>query len=1104
MRLKAALIIILIIIAATAANYYSSLVFTTQNLNETMERDQSLVRDIADSYVGAHIRLLQKDATEVADSLGNADSRQEWPGILQKKLSTMPQFIAFSVYSQDGIIEKQGRGPSENYRDRENVYLDRAFYGISSISTTFKDIYSGELVFYLYMPMSRDMVLVATMPGFYFSTLLGEYRLWETGSIYLIDGEGTLIAHYRNDWVEERLNYIELGTSEPNLAEMGAFFKMMLTEQEGTGIYSMYGYDRICSFRHITNPAVDWVISVVAPLNESPSASVQQGLLLSAIIFVLAGMLIAFFLAGVVVRPFVKIEAQNVALEELNKTVSDQAAMLQDEHERTKLLLDGTPLACSLWNANHEMFLCNDQCVRLFEVKDKQEFKELFFDVLSPEFQADGSRSDEKIVELIDKVFSEGSFTVEWMHQTRDGKPLPVEVTLVPVVYEGKNTIAGYVRDMREYREMMAKIEERDEQLSEALDDAQRANEAKSEFLAKMSHEMRTPLNAILGLSTLTLESDELDKENRENIKKVNNAGAVLLSTVNDILDISKIEAGKYELNSTEYDISSLINDVASQSSMYLGSKPVDFQLDIDAELPKRLFGDELRIKQVFNNLLSNAFKYTKEGTVRFEVNSSREGEIAWITACIRDTGIGIKPEDIGGIFEDYVQTDSNKNRGVIGTGLGLSIVKRLLELMHGSIVAESEYGKGSAFRVMIPQEAVGDDTIGPETANNLNHFRYTDQKREIEAKLSRISLPYARVLVVDDFPTNLDVAKGLMKPYQMTIDCMTSGSHAIEAMREEAVHYDAIFMDQMMPEMDGIETTRHIREIGTDYAKNIPIIALTADAIVGNEKMYLEKGFQAFVPKPIEISRLDSVIREFVRDKAKEKQYFDEMKKTGMKAPEPGPGAERRRQSDRRSGIERRALFRGIDGIDINKGIERFGGDKATYFDVLRSFSANTQPLLESAKKVNAENLHDYAIVVHGIKGSSRGICANEFGDIAEKLEMAAKENDLDYVVKHNGDFIDAAWRLIADIDSVLSKSSAGDAKPKVAGPSEELLGKLLAACENYDMDGADKAVSELQKYEYESGGEMIEWLWENVEQMNFSEIVEKLSSRGRERNGE
>ncbi|MDR0442093.1 MAG: cache domain-containing protein [Treponema sp.] len=614
------------------------------------------------------------------------------------------------------------------------------------------------------------------------------------------------------------------------------------------------------------------------------------------------------------------------------------------------------------------------------------------------------------------------------------------------------------------------------------------ANNAKSSFLAKMSHEMRTPLNAIIGLSELTLEAGGIDEEAGINLEKVNNAGRTLLTTVNDILDISKIEAGKFELISVEYDIPSVINDTVTQSILHIGEKPIQFLLNVDEKLPALLIGDELRIRQICNNLMSNSFKYTREGEVELKVSyGGREGDTDWVIAQVRDTGIGIKPENIGNLFDEYAQMDTKANRKIMGTGLGLPIVKKMVELMGGSISVTSDYGKGSTFTVRLPQKHVTDKTIGPELANNLKNFKYTDQKRRQESKLNRIKLPYARVLVVDDVITNLDVARGLMKPYGMRVDCVSSGQEAIDAIRNESIRYNAVFMDHMMPEMDGIEATRIIREeIGTEYAKTVPVIALTANAIIGNEDMFLSKGFQAFISKPIEIASLDTVIHHWVRDKEYEQKMGDG-ELAGSR--EQGAGSPPPQTTNYKLPT--------IQGLDINKGIERFG-DTDAYFDILRSYAVNTPPLLETMKRVSTENLAAYAITVHGIKGASRGILAEAVGSKAEALEHASKANDLDFVSANNDAFLEMTWKLITDIKALLDKINSAHPRQKKDKPDKETLEKLLAACVKYDMDSVDAAIEEIDAYEYTSDDGLALWLKENVEQMNFKQIIERLSALG------
>jgi len=636
------------------------------------------------------------------------------------------------------------------------------------------------------------------------------------------------------------------------------------------------------------------------------------------------------------------------------------------------------------------------------------------------------------------------------------------------------------------------------EELEDALEVAQKASYAKSNFLAHMSHEMRTPLNAIIGLSELTLNSGELKGEDCFNLEKIYNAGMTLLSTVNDVLDLSKIKADKFELLPAEYDVPSLLNDTITQSMLHIGEKPISFSLNIDENLPTRLYGDELRIKQVFNNLLSNAFKYTREGTVELDVSHTREGDVVWLIARVRDTGMGIRPEDMSKLFFDYAQFDSQSHRAVAGTGLGLPIVKRIVEMMDGSITVESEYGKGSVFTVRFPQEFVTDAPIGLNVVQGLKNFHYFDQKRHRNSRMVRTRLPYARVLVVDDVLTNLDVTKGMMKPYGMQIDCVTSGQQAIDAIRTEDVRYNVVFMDHMMPEMDGIEAVRIIREeIGSEYAKSVPIIALTANAIMGNEEMFLRKGFQAFIPKPIELARLDAVIRKWVRDKDLEKSLTNRHVCVGNQMfMDIRSGQERRVFATRRSGADRRMHNESIPGLHISKGIERFGDDEESYLQALCSYAASTRQLLETVREVNRENLADYAITVHGIKGSSRSIAADLVGDQAESLEKAAKVGDVDFVMANNVAFIDAVEALIRGLDELFRQMSSENPKPKKDRPDEDALSRLLSACENYDMDGMDAAMSEIEGSEYEADDGLTAWLRANVDLMNVAQIKEKLLS--------
>jgi len=402
--------------------------------------------------------------------------------------------------------------------------------------------------------------------------------------------------------------------------------------------------------------------------------------------------------------------------------------------------------------------------------------------------------------------------------------------------------------------------------------------------------------------------------------------------------------------------------------------------------------------------------------------------------------------------------------------------------MMNGQITVESEYNKGSTFTVRLVQKHVTEEIIGSEVAESLKGFNYSITKGRRYRDRERIKMPYARVLIVDDVYTNLEVARGLLKPYKMKIDCVTSGREAVKAMLNDEVRYNAIFMDYMMPVMDGIEATRQIRKLGSDYAKNIPIIALTANAIVGNEEMFLKNGFQDFISKPIDIARMDVIIRQWVRDKEQEKKYGSFYEAGYDSAAE-------------ESNINWNALRKGVPELKVDKGIQRFNGDKGAYLGVLRSYVINTPPLIKSLRGVNKEKLMDYETIVHGIKGSSRSIFAEEVGNIAEALENAAFTGDYDYIIENNENLAEKTKNLISSIEKMLEEFDMDNLKQRAEKPDKETLKKLRQACTDYKMNDVDEALDKLESFSYDSEGELVRWLRENAEQMNFEEIVERLS---------
>ncbi|MDR2401407.1 MAG: response regulator [Deferribacteraceae bacterium] len=617
------------------------------------------------------------------------------------------------------------------------------------------------------------------------------------------------------------------------------------------------------------------------------------------------------------------------------------------------------------------------------------------------------------------------------------------------------------------------KIEEKNAHLAELNCKVKTASEAKSMFLANTSHEMRTPLNAIVGLSELMLKAGNIKGESGKELEKIHDAGMTLLAIVNDLLDLSKVESGKFELVTAEYDVPSLINDTVTASIMRIEEKPISLNLLMDWDMPSKLLGDELRIKQIINNLLSNAFKYTIEGRVTLSVMCEIEGKDVWMTIRVVDEGIGIREEDLAKLFSEYNQVDTKSNRRIEGTGLGLAITKKLAEMMDGTITVESVYGEGSTFTVRIKQGFVSEDAIGRDVAEDLKNFCYTVKKRNKNAKLVRAFLPNAKVLVVDDVENNLYVAKGMLKTYGMRVDCAKSGREAIAKIRDAKVVYNAVFMDHMMPDMDGIETVRIIRGLDSAYARNIPIIALTANAIKGSEEHFLKNGFQAFLSKPIDIKTLDDIV----------KQWIVAVGETEIES-----GSETSVPLGAREKLEE-------IGLNVDECLIRFNGDWKTLTDVLRSFAVSTSELLFQFQEIKEERLRDYAILLHGVKGSCRGICVEFLGNLAEDLEHAANSHDTDFVEQNCGEFLAETAKFINTLSNVLNEIEGENPKPEKDVPAPDLLEKLAEYCNNFDMDGIDEVMTELDSYSYRSGRDLIQWLKNRIERLEFPEIRERLS---------
>jgi len=621
-------------------------------------------------------------------------------------------------------------------------------------------------------------------------------------------------------------------------------------------------------------------------------------------------------------------------------------------------------------------------------------------------------------------------------------------------------------------------------------DQSERSSTAKSNFFATISHEIRTPLNSILGLTEIELNNAELPSQTNKHLKQIQLSSNQLLKIINEIVDLSKIDTKKFMLTQTEYDSGSMINDIITSGLIKYSGRSTELKINVSKHIPNSLFGDTSCINKIVGCMLSNAFKYTVEGSVTIYFDFEKQNQnYGTLIISVEDTGIGIKEENIKRLTEYCSQIDAKANRQFEGLGIGLTISMKLAKLMKGIITVESNFGKGSRFTLRIPQVILSQNELGEKLADALAKFSYKDIGKK-KSMLDKYYMPYGKVLVVDDVQTNLDVAKGYMSIYGLQIDCVLSGREAIEKIRKQDVTYDCIFMDHMMPEMDGIEALKKIRsEIGTDYAKKIPIIAFTANASEGCEKMFLKCGFDDFMSKPIDSDKLDKVLNKFIREKQNEQTLQDAEKKRisilESKERNCDPAADILKNSN-------------IDGVDLAETLKKFSDNSDAYFLAIQSFIKHVGKSVDNIKEVSPQNIKEYSISIHGIKGSCYGIGAKNCGDSAKELEMAAKSGNFDEILLKNGDFVKKVEKIInslqiltATIEELKAKS---DERNIVSKPSEKLLADLLRAAKDYNIQEMDIAMTALSANKYQEQDDLVKELSELVRDFRYDDIVTKL----------
>jgi len=675
-------------------------------------------------------------------------------------------------------------------------------------------------------------------------------------------------------------------------------------------------------------------------------------------------------------------------------------------------------------DADGKIELVNDSAERFFETTQKQihhhDVVELFY--------ADMEGRAEKIA-----LWEKMEYIKMDVHIRNNEKICQCIINQVNDRYDEK---LGYILTLYDLTDRISMIKELELSKKKAVE----ANLTKSAFLANVSHEIRTPLNVILGMSELLTRGGFSEEEAKEQLKSIHAAGTNLLEIINNILDMSKIESGKFEINAVEYDLKGMVDNISKTMRVSTESKNLEFECILNEKLPGRLIGDDIRIKQILTNLLGNAIKFTEKGKITLHVDGAiqEKDKLVRLLIKVSDTGIGIKEEDIKRLFGLFAQVDTKKNRNKTGSGLGLAISKQLAELMGGTIRIESEYGKGSTFIVEIEQNYTSLKSVS-EMADE------TTQKVEFDYKNVK-KMQDAHVLVVDDNFTNLKVMEGMLRPYDMQVDTADSGAKAIEAVCNK--EYDLIFMDHMMPEMDGVETLANIRALDGDYYKKVPIVALTANSMVGIREFFLSKGFQEFMDKPINSAKLDKLLRVYLLQE-------------DISIPLPAKS---------------QAMYKATSGyemkhVNVESVMYQYQGDMDLYVEILKVFLKDLEEKIAILPDLwEQKEYEEFATHIHGIKSAAKNIGADDFGTLCERIEMNAKSQKYATIERNLNQFYSLANQVKVDVakylNSMVKKNTS--IREYREQPEQSLLENMLKTAENTDILALKEQLQELKSKQY------------------------------------
>ena len=543
----------------------------------------------------------------------------------------------------------------------------------------------------------------------------------------------------------------------------------------------------------------------------------------------------------------------------------------------------------------------------------------------------------------------------------------------------------------------MEELEKTKEEAEQAREKAEAANQTKNEFLANMSHEIRTPINALLGYNEMIMRETQ-ESRTAEYTMNIQAAGRTLLSLINDILDFANVDKGKLKLQNAPYSVLSLLQDMIIYAEYSTEKKNLELRLSIDEKLPQELSGDVVRLMQIFNNLISNAIKYTQEGfvevVIEWQAIDEQQGKMS---VRIKDSGIGMKAEDVKKISESFVRFDKRKNYNIQGLGLGLPIVTRLLDLMDGRLEVESQYEKGSTFSFHIKQEIVNAAPIGKVERGNEKNLIW--QFREGD----KFTAPDARILAVDDNEMNLDLLKRILKETQVSVDTAFNGEKALKLLEEN--QYDLIFLDHMMPVLDGVETLKEIKK--RNLCPGVPIIVLTANAVAGEKEAYLAAGFDAYLSKPIVGKQLEEVVKKYLPDNLiiEENVTIDSADKMVVE------------QNEKEKSFLERLSF-----LDTETGMGYCCNSEEFYKEMLTVY-LNTEKRDAICEFYDKGDWENYRIEVHALKSTSLSIGAIQLSEQAKQLEMAAKEGDIAYIEENHEDAMEEYKEILSQLDNVINE---------------------------------------------------------------------------------